>query len=107
VEGDAAVHRATVDAGRTGILLAAADAVGEGVVGGDVVHRGGQLVVPVAPGHAAVAGDDRALVGDHEQDVGVVRVDPDVLVVVAARRAAYRRPGDAAVFGAPKHGRAA
>src|SRR6185312_16071156 len=85
----------------------AADAVRERVVGGDVVHRGSQLVVPVAPRRAAVAGDDRALVGDHEQDVGVVRVDPDVLVVVAARRAAYCAPGDAAVLGAPEHGRAA
>ena len=55
VEGDHAVVGTARDARRSGILLAAAQPVGEGVVGGHVIHGGGRLRVPVAPRHAAVA----------------------------------------------------
>ena len=46
--------------------------------------------------------DDRALVADQQNDLRIGRVDPDVLIVVAARRAAQPRPGLAAV--ASTHG---
>src|SRR6185437_7189588 len=58
VEGDFAVHRAAGHASRAGVLLPAAEAVGEGVVGGDMVHGGGGLGVPVGPGLATVGADD-------------------------------------------------
>src|ERR1700733_9373998 len=54
VEGDFAIHAAAFNASRTGILLAAAQPVWEGVVGGDVIHGSGGLVVPVTPRFAAV-----------------------------------------------------
>ena len=107
VEGDLAIHAAAVHAGGAGILLAAAQAIGEGVVGRHMVHGGGGLVVPVAPGSAAVGGDDAALVAHQENDVGINRVDPALLVIVAARSAAHGGPGEAGVFGPPEHGRAA
>ena len=76
VERDLAVRRAAVDARRPGVLLAAADAIRERVVGGDVIHRRRGLRVPVAPRRAAIGRDHAALVGDGEDDVRVVRVDP-------------------------------
>src|SRR5271170_596418 len=102
VKRDFAVHAAAGDASRTGILLTAAKAIGKGVVGGDVIHRCGGLVVPIAPRLAAVRRDDPALVADDQNYAGVVRVDPAFLVVVAAGRAANGGPGKARVFGAPE-----
>ena len=76
------------DAGRAALLLAAVDTVREAVVGRDMVELGRRLVVPGAPGFPAVDGDDGSLVGGIEQDIGIVRIDPNVLVVVAAGSAA-------------------
>ena len=85
MERDLSVGRAAVNATRTRILLAPAYSVRECVVSGDVIHRRSRLRVPIAPRHAAVGRDDSALVGDGEDDVGVVRIDPDALVIIAAR----------------------
>jgi hypothetical protein len=93
------------DAGRAALLLAAVEAVGEGVVGRGVVELGRRLVVPGAPGLAAVDGDDGALVARVEDDVAVRGVDPDVLVVVAARGALEGPEGLAAVGRFPRDGR--
>ena len=87
-EGDLPVIAAARDARRAALLLAAADAVGKGIVGGDVIELGRGLVVPGAPGLAAVHGNDGALVGGDQRDVRVVGVDPDAVVVVTARRTA-------------------
>ena len=92
------VAAAAGDAGRAALLLAAADAVRERVVGVDVVHLRRRLVVPGAPGLAAVDRDDRALIARHRDDVRIVRVDPRALIVVAAGRAAQRDPVLAAVL---------
>ena len=48
--------------------------------------------------------NDRALVADDQDDVGIVGVDPDALVIVAARSAAEAGPGLAAVGGFPRDG---
>ncbi len=102
-EGERAVGAARRDACGSALLLAAAEPVGEGVVGGDVEHLRGGLVVPAAPGGPAVHGDDHALIGGEQDRAGPHRVDPDAVVVVAAGRAAeggeglpavHRLPGD-------------
>src|SRR5437879_4782761 len=102
VESDLAIHAAAIDACGTGILLTAAQAVGERVVGGHVVHRGGRLVVPAAPGFAAVRREYTALIGHQEDDVRVLGIDPAFLIIVAAGGAANGRPGLAAILGAPE-----
>ena len=100
-EGDFAVIAAAGNARRTALLLSAAEAIGKGVVGGDMVHLRGGLVVPGTPGFAAVDRDDCALVADDQNDAGIVGIDPDVLVVVASRRAAKTGPRLAPVDGFP------
>src|SRR6185436_6337795 len=70
----------------------------------DVIHRRGRLVVPVTPGFAAIGGNHGALVAHCEDDIGVVGIDPALLIIVAAGRPAYRRPGEPPVFGAPENG---
>ena len=82
---DLAVVAAAGDAGRAALLLAAVHPVRKPVIGDDVVELGGRLVVPATPRLAAVDRDDRALVGrDQQDDVRIVRVDPDRVIVVAA-----------------------
>src|SRR5581483_5001995 len=100
-----AVVAAAPDASRAALLLAAAHAIGKRVVGGDVVHLRGGLVVPRAPRFAAVEGDDRSLIAGDENGLGIVGIDPDVLIVVAPRRAAKARPRLAAIYGLPGDGR--
>ena len=99
-----AVVAAAGDAGGAALLLAAADAIGEIVIGVDVVHLRGGLVVPGTPRFAAVDGDDGALIAHDEDDIGVVGVDPDALVIVAAGGAAESGPGLAGVGGFPGDG---
>ena len=77
---------------------------GKCVVGGDVIHLRGGLVVPGAPRLAAVDGDDGALIAGDEDGVGVVGIDPDVLVIVAAGGAAEAGPRLAGVGGFPGDG---
>ena len=48
---------------------------------------------------AAVDGDERALVADQKNNVRIVGIDPEVLIIVAAGRAAKAGPGFAAVGG--------
>src|SRR6185437_11016419 len=79
-------------------------AIREGVIGIHVVHLRGGLVVPGAPALAAVHGDDCALIAGEDDDAGIVGIDPDVLVVVAAGSAAEAGPGLAAVSGFPGDG---
>ena len=89
------------DAGRAALLLPAADAVRERVVGAHVVELGGRLVVPAAPRLAAVHGDHRALVRREDHDRRAVGVDPDALIVVAPRSAAQGGERLPAVGGLP------
>ena len=69
-----------------------------------MVHLARGLVVPAAPVRAAVHGHDGALVGSRDHVVGMRRVNPQIVIVVAARRAlddlALLPPGGAAVDGA-------
>src|SRR5947208_15719095 len=56
-----------------------------------------RLVIPRAPGLAAVHSDDRALIRTQKNDVGIVGIDPNVLIIVPAGRAAPALPRFAAV----------
>src|ERR1700756_5894879 len=97
--GDRAVVAAGCDAHRAALLLPGADPVREGRRGAHVIELRRRLVEPAAPALAAVHGDDRALVADQREDAGIGRADPHVLVVIAPRRPAQRRPALAAVRG--------
>src|SRR6185437_5491059 len=94
---DLPVIAAAGDADRAAFLLRGVDVVGEFVVGDDVVRRRGRLVVPGAPGLAAVDAQGAALVHAERDDLRVFRIDPDAVVVVAARRALDRLEGLAGV----------
>src|SRR6185437_12027606 len=93
VIGRAAGHR-----GRAGILLRAIHTIRETVVGADVVHLRGRLVVPARPGLAAVGGDDRALVDAHDLAVRIVRIDPQLVVIIPGRVALHGQEGLAAII---------
>jgi len=92
MERNFAVHAAAIDARGTGILLAAAQAIRESVVGRHVIHRRRRLRIPIAPRRAAICADDAALIAHDDQDVGIARIDPHLLIIVTARRATDRRP---------------
>src|SRR5262245_33498160 len=62
VERDAAFIGSALDARAARVLLPGAHAIGKRVVGRDVIHRRGVLVVPIAPASAAVRRDHRALI---------------------------------------------
>ncbi len=94
---DLAVVAAARDAGRARLLLSAVQPVRKAVVGRDVKHLRRGLVVPGAPRGAAVHRDRAALIRGDQHHVRVVRVDPDRVVVVAARRTLPRRERPPAV----------
>ena len=83
-------------------LLRAVNPIRKTIVGGDVIELGGWLIVPTAPGRAAVHADDRALVGAERDDLRIFRADPDALVIVAARRAFEPHECFSAVRGLPR-----
>ncbi len=98
-EAEDALARPGGDAYAAGVLLGAVEPVGEAVVGGDVVDLGRGLVVPGGPGRGFIDADYRALIGRQDHAVGVVGVDPDLVVVVAAGCAFDGDPGFAGVYG--------
>ncbi len=87
-------------AGGARILLRAINHVREAVVGHDMVELAGRLVEPAAPRRPAVQGDDGALVDAEDAPVGVRRIDPQRVIVVAAGRALDRHERPAAVAAA-------
>ena len=66
-----------------------------------MVELRGRLVVPGAESLAAVHGDDRALIRRQQDHVRVDGIDPDAVIVVAARRTAKCAERPAAVSGFP------
>src|SRR5436309_4483289 len=103
-KSDFAIIAATERGGRAAFLLRAVDRVRKAIVGGDVIELRGGLVVPRAPGGATVDGDHRALVGGERNDLGIFGIDPDALVIVAARRTFKTDEGFASVAGFPGGG---
>ena len=85
-ETDLAVVAAAHRAGGAALLLRAVNPIRKAVVGRDVINLRGRLVVPGAPGCAAVHADYRALITRQRDDLRIFRADPDALVIIAARR---------------------
>ena len=83
--------------GRSAVLLRAVDPVRKAIVGGDVVELRGRLVVPGAPGPASVHADHRALIAAQDHAPGIGRIDPELVIVVAAGRALERLEGSTRV----------
>src|ERR1019366_4686735 len=81
-----AIVAAAGDTGGAALLLPAVDPIRRLVIGDDVVELRRGLVVPTAPGGAVVDGDCGALIGGQQDDVGIQRIDPDAVVIVAAGR---------------------
>src|SRR5580700_3329495 len=69
------------------ILLRAVHDVGKLVVGDDMIELCSGLVVPRAPGPAAVQADCSALIRSQNHAVGIPGIDPYLMVIVPARRA--------------------
>src|ERR1035437_5711823 len=99
-ERDLAIVAAARDAGGAALLLSPVDPIGRLAVDDDVIELRGGLVVPTAPGGAVVDRDGGALVGCQQDDVGVQRIDPDGVVIVAAGRALDGGEALAGVVGA-------
>ena len=62
-----------------------------------MVKLRGRLVVPRTPRLPAIDGHNRALIADDKNNVWIIRIDPEILVVVTAGRAANAHPGLAAI----------
>src|ERR1700722_1405556 len=86
------------------ILLSATHAIRESVIGNDVINLRGGLVIPGTPGASPICTDQRALIADQQNNFRMNGTDPDILVVIAAGRAANSRPGFSGVSGAPGDG---
>src|SRR5437763_10964980 len=89
---DRAVIATAVDANRAALLLSRADAIRKRIVGNRVIELRRGLVVPGTPCLAAINGDDRALIADQQNNVAAVGIDPEILVIIAARRSAKSGP---------------
>ena len=96
-ESNAAIVAAGGNAYRTTFLLATVHIVGKSIVGAHMVKLRRRLVVPGAECLPAVHGDDGSLIAGQQDDVGVIGIDPDAVVVVAAGSAAEGRPGFATI----------
>src|SRR5882757_10217744 len=84
-ERDFAEVAAAGGADAAAFLLATIDPVGELVIRDDVIELRRRLVVPGTPGLAAVHADGRTLIDGQRDDVWVIGIDPDGVVIVAAR----------------------
>ena len=93
-----ALGRAAGNGGGARVLLRAVHRVGEAVVRRDAVELPGRLVVPGAPGLAAVQRHDGALVDAEHAAFGVLGVDPELVVIVPAGGALDRRKRAARVL---------
>ena len=94
---DLAFVAAAFDTDRAAFLLPAVKPIRKRVVGTDMIQLCRRLVVPRAPGHTAIDRDDRSLVRAEQNNVGIVRINPNILIIIAAGSPAPSLPGLAAV----------
>src|SRR5271156_1456945 len=81
------------------VLLGARGPVRKAIIGGDVVELRGRLVVPRAPCGRAVFGDNGALIAGENHAFRVAGINPELVIIIAARRASDGRPILAAISG--------
>src|SRR5260370_33931241 len=86
--GDLAVIRAAQNRGTSAILLRPVNHVGKLIVGDDMVELRRWLVVPCTPGLTTIKTDRRSLIRSKDHTGRVPGIDPDLGVVIPARRAA-------------------
>src|SRR5262249_968626 len=87
MKGNLAVIAPTDQSSRAALLLSTVNPIGMLVVGDDVIQLRGRLVVPGTPRAPTVHSDRRALIDSQKDDVGILGIDPDSVIVVAAGRA--------------------
>src|SRR5579864_2812219 len=75
------------DSRRATLLLAAIDPIWKAIVGNNVITLRRRLVVPGAPSSPAIHADGRALVARQGDDLRIFGIEPDGVIVVAARSA--------------------
>src|SRR5207302_7684399 len=102
-ERDLTVVAPAHDPDRAALLLPAVYPIRKTTVGCHVVELRRRLIVPRAPGLAAVDRHHRALVTREQDDRGVVRIDAQAMVVVPAGGAAERGERVPAVQRLPRH----
>src|SRR5229473_7291346 len=95
---------ATGDADRATLLLSSANPIREGIGDCNVIELRRRLVIPGTPRGPAVHRYQSSLIADQNNDVGIIGVDPQVLIVVTARCAAEAAPGLAGIRGLHGHG---
>src|SRR6267142_1282814 len=76
---------------RTAVLLRSVHPVRKTMVRNHVIKLSGRLVVPRTPRLAAVACHQRALIAAQSHSPRLVRIDPQCVVIVTARRSTKRR----------------
>src|SRR6476661_823085 len=72
-----------------GILLCSVNAIGEPIVGRHMIELGSRLVVPAAPGPAAVDGDQSSLVDPENAPIRILGVDPERVEIIPRWIALY------------------
>src|SRR5258706_13337855 len=80
-------------ADRAAILLRAGHPVRKTIVCGDMIDLGGGLVVPGTPRNSSIHRNDSALIAAEDHALRIVRINPELMIIVAARRALDRCPG--------------
>src|SRR5664279_2536748 len=96
--GNQPVIGSTHDRRAAAVLLRAVNVIGEPVVGDYVIELPDRLVVPGGPRLAVVETDGCALIGANYHARSVLGIDPELVVVVAARRAAHDGDGLAGIL---------
>src|SRR5271163_4482391 len=97
--GNFAIVAAARNADRAAFLLPTANKIGKRVACRYVIKLGCRLVIPSAPRLPAVDADERALIANQQNNVWILRIDPHILVVVAAWSAAETHPRFSAIRG--------
>src|SRR5258708_6881522 len=86
-EGNGAIIAAAENVYAAAILLRAVNVVREFIVDRNVVELRGGLVVPTAPGVAAIYAHARALIAAKDHALRIAGIDPQSVIVIAAGRA--------------------
>src|SRR6185436_9373556 len=82
--GDLGMIAARRSADGAAVLLRAGDPVRKAIVRCDVIDLRCRLVVPGTPRYRAIDSDNGALVAGDNHSLRIVRIDPELVIIVAA-----------------------